>query len=426
MRSLPALVLVASVLALSGSSAVVSQVQQPSTPSLALRGGGEMVAEVVAKRFLACGGSVSDGVGFTAAVIDDGKLVMWGNGESGALGAADDSTEQQNAPITVVGLRDQNIAHVSCGGKHSAALTAEGKLYTWGTGFCGQLGHGSGESKSQPTLVEALAPFTVKEVMCGETHSIALTSDGKVYTWGMDVEGQLGHGPSGHKAAPTQVEGPLKDLVVTAVACGIGPGGPAHSAAIGSNGKLYTWGMGRDGQLGHGDTEPRLEPTLVGGALADKTVVGVACGATHTAAITDQGKIFTWGGGVSGQLGHGDKERQLEPTLVTGVIEHKKMTAVSCGGFHTSALMMNGKVFCWGEGLNGQLGVGGTDVATTPSEVPGLEATSVCAGPFHTAATTSDGRCVTWGYNKDGQLGIGGTESRELPTEVMGLRMCLS
>lgn len=75
--------------------------------------------------------------------------------------------------------------------------------------------------------------------------------------------------------------------------------------------QLVSWGMGRDGQLGLGDTEPRAVPSCVEGELAGKTVVGVSCGATHTAAITDEGKVYTFGGGVSGQLGHGDKERQV-------------------------------------------------------------------------------------------------------------------
>jgi alpha-tubulin suppressor-like RCC1 family protein len=266
-----------------------------------------MVADGCSK-IIAGGGSVSDGVGFTAAIVDDGKLLMWGSGESGALGAADGSTEERSVPTPVKGLADHKVVHVACGGKHAAAITDEGRLYTWGTGFCGQLGHGSAEAKPEPTVVGALEGKPVKQVFCGETHSICLTIDGDVYTWGLDVEGQLGHGASGHKALPTKVVAAFG--AVSAVSCGIGPGGPGHSAAI-SNGKLYTWGMGRDGQLGHGDTEPRSEPTLVCGNLADKTVVAVSCGATHTAALTDDGKVYTFGGGVSGQLGHGDKERQV-------------------------------------------------------------------------------------------------------------------
>ena len=80
-------------------------------------------------------------------------------------------------------------------------------------------------------------------------------------------------------------------------------------------------------------------------------------------------------------------------------------------------------VYCWGEGLNGQLGIGGTEAMPYPCEVPGLAASSVACGPFHTVAATQDGRIVTWGYNKDGQLGQGNTESNELPAEVLGLRV---
>jgi len=350
-----ALVAFALVLALS-VSAVVSHAQSPRpVPSLSLRGGGAMVAAADGcGRTIACGGSVSDGAGFCAAIVEGGKLFMWGDGSSGALGAADGSTEQQSTPALVAGLCFETVASVACGGKHCAAITNDGKVYTWGTGFCGQLGHGNGESKAAPTLVEGLAGVAVKEVSCGETHNVALSADGSVYVWGLDVEGQLGLGPSGHRAAPAQVGGPLAEQKATAVSCSIGPGGPGHSAAITSDGNLYTWGMGRDGQLGHGDTEPRLEPILVS-ALADKTVVAVSCGATHTAALTDEGRVYTWGGGVSGQLGHGDKLQQLEPTLVGGVLEHKKVVAVSCGGFHTMVLLKDGSVFSWGEGLNGQV-----------------------------------------------------------------------
>ena len=256
---------------------------------------------------------MSYGAGFSAAVVEGGKLFMWGNGGSGALGAADSSTEDQSTP-GLVELGGATVASVACGGKHSAAVTDDGKVYTWGSGFCGQLGHGNAESKAAPTLVEALASVSMKMVSCGETHNVALAADGGVYVWGLDVEGQLGLGASGHKALPTKVGGPLAEQQTVAVACGIGPGGPGHSAAITRDGKLYTWGMGRDGQLGHGDTEPRLEPTPVA-ALADKTVVAVSCGATHTAALADEGRVYTWGGGVSGQLGHGDKLQQVCTSL---------------------------------------------------------------------------------------------------------------
>ena len=155
------LIFAASALAFSCSSGQTSS--HRSSPVLSLRGG-EMVSEVVNKRILACGGSVSDGTGFTAAIVDGGKLLMWGNGESGTLGADDGSNEHKDVPNEVLLPAGAAVVHVACGGKHSAAITSEGKLYTWGTGFCGQLGHGSGENKAQPTLLEGSltgGPFTI-------------------------------------------------------------------------------------------------------------------------------------------------------------------------------------------------------------------------------------------------------------------------
>lgn len=116
---------------------------------------------------IACGGGSSDGTGFTAAIVDGDKLLMWGNGQNAVLGSGDGSSEGRDVPGAVPGLADKAILHVALGGKHSAAITEEGKLYTWGSGFCGQLGHGSGEDKPLPTLVEGpLAGFTVRVVPC--------------------------------------------------------------------------------------------------------------------------------------------------------------------------------------------------------------------------------------------------------------------
>lgn len=86
------------------------------------------------------------------------------------------------------------------------------------------------------------------------------------------------------------------------------------------------------------------------------------------------------------------------------------------------SLLWLAAVYCWGEGLNGQLGVGGAEAMTYPCEVHGVAARAIACGPFHTAAVTTDGRVITWGYNKDGQLGHGDTESKLAPVEVLGLR----
>ena len=406
---------VASILVLSAAASLTNA--QPRA-SLTLRGG-EMAPAPC--RVVACGGSVSDGKGFSAAVVDDGKILMWGDGSTRALGAPDSSTEGSTVPAAVAGL-ESGVSHVALGGKHAAAISQKGELFTWGTGFCGQLGHGSGEDKAHPTLVEGpLAGLTVTDVSCGETHSVCSTSDGRVFTWGMDIEGQLGHGASGHKPLPTPLGGVLADVQVSAVDCAVGPGGPGHTAAL-AGGKLYTWGFGQNGQLGHGDNSSRLEPTLVQGALADKTVVAVSCGATHTAALTDDGKVWTWGGGESGQLGHGEKNYLSEPKELKGVLEHKKMIAVACGGYHTAALMLDGSVWCWGEGVSGQLGVGGNEATAHPSMVPNLKAVALACGSHHSAAVTADGRIVTWGYNRDGQLGHGDTQNKDLPNDVLGLK----
>uniref|UniRef100_A0A3P8VBT7 RCC1-like domain-containing protein n=1 Tax=Cynoglossus semilaevis TaxID=244447 RepID=A0A3P8VBT7_CYNSE len=171
--------------------------------------------------------------------------------------------------------------------------------------------------------ITALSNFVVKKVAVhsGGRHAMALTVDGKVFSWGEGDDGKLGHFSR------------ITSSLSSYIACG-----SSHSAAITSSGELYSWGLGEYGRLGHGDNTTQLRPKLVP-SLRGVEVVDIAAGGAHSACVTASGELFTWGKGRYGRLGHGDSEDQLKPKLVS----------VECGSQFSVALTKSGAVYTWYE-----------------------------------------------------------------------------
>jgi alpha-tubulin suppressor-like RCC1 family protein len=166
-----------------------------------------------------------------------------------------------------------DVQHIACGVKHASLVTRQGEVFTWGEESGGRLGHGVGKNVVQPRLVEALNSTTVDFVACGEFHSCAVTMTGELYTWGDGTHnaGLLGHGSNFSHWIPKRIGGPLEGLQVSFVACG-----PWHTALITSTGKLFTFGDGTFGVLGHGDRENVSYPREVESLLGLRTIA-VAC-----------------------------------------------------------------------------------------------------------------------------------------------------
>jgi len=192
---------------------------------------------------------------------------------------------------------------------HSLALTADGAVWSWGGGRGGRLGHGDQQDQLLPKKIEAFAGQRVVAVSAGDAHSLALTADGGAWSWGYGEYGQLGHSDTQHQLLPTKMEAFASQRVVAVLA------GGDHSLAITADGAVWSWGYGSQGRLGHGDEQQKLLPKKVE-AFADQRVVAMSAGTYHSIAIAD-GAVFTWGGGDDGCLGHGeDLSKQLLPKKV--------------------------------------------------------------------------------------------------------------
>lgn len=342
-------------------------------------------------------------------------MYSWGRGEDGQLGLGDTSDQYKPVPVDV--LKDKGVVQICCGSGHTVVLTGEGEVYTWGRGDDGRLGHGDNGWKYVPRVVEALRGKNIVQVTCGSYHTAAITDAGELYSWGGGMYGKLGHGNESGHSRPCLVDA-LKGVVLTQIACG-----SRHTIALSDAYEVYTWGDQENGVAGHGETEGHQYLPRKVAALAGKETIQVAACGFHTSALTSSGRVYTWGEGKFGRLGHGDERNKSVPTMIEA-LSHVKVTQVACGGFHSAATTESGALMTWGGGEHGQLGHGDKVNKTTPYTVSALAdqvLIMITCGWSHTAALTDDGTVYTWGNGDHGKLGYGDTQKVTVPRVVEAL-----
>ncbi|KAL4312343.1 hypothetical protein GQ457_01G002080 [Hibiscus cannabinus] len=323
-----------------------------------------------------------------------------------------------------------DVHQIDCGVRHITLVTKQGEVFTWGEESGGRLGHGTQKDFNRPRLVELLAATNVEFVASGEYHTCVVSSAGDLFTWGDGTHnaGLLGHGTDVSHWIPKRVCGALEGLQVLSIACGTW-----HSALATSNGRLFTFGDGRFGVLGHGDRENAAYPKEVQMLNGLKTTK-VACGVWHTAAIVEVSsqsnanitsrKLFTWGDGDKHRLGHGSKETYLLPTCVSSLIDYN-FHQLACGHTVTVALTTSGHVFTMGGSAYGQLGNPSSDgklPCLVQDNLVGEFVEEISCGAYHVAVLTSRSEVFTWGRGANGRLGHGDIEDRRTPTLVESLK----
>ena len=357
----------------------------------------------------------------TVAITKDRKeILIWGNNAHGQLGNG--STKDELSPIRVpmsnlTGQTDLagkplTWEAVSAGHGYTIALRSDGKLYSWGQNNRGQLGINTSDSKKNaPTQVPGTDWVAVS---AGNHHVAAIKADGSLWTWGYNNYGQLGIGNKNTTKAPQRV-GTDNDWIAVSAGEDTTLGIRGNIANPGAGGTLWSWGSRWYGESGDGTSrvDGHTRPIQIMTSKSDWVVVSSR--EDHHGAIDKNGGLWMWGYD-HGRLGLGTgKSERSTPTKVGG----DEWVDLSQGWYHTIATKKDGSLWAWGQyNDRGEIGDGTLTKRTTPVRIAEFGWKHVEAGIHHSVAIRSDGTLWTWGLNSDGQLGVGDKKNRRSPNQV--------
>ena len=424
--------------------------------------------------------AVTAGTGHTCALDTSGNAFCWGTDSSGELGNGKNNNKLAPVPVSG-GLEFSQIAaggfatsgafptaDYTCGVAKAGPASGPGQIWCWGYNGYGQLGNSTTTSSNVPVAVTGL-PASAVQVATGPGHACAALTDGSVWCWGLNNDGQLGNNATKNKKNPVQAIG-----VGGAVAVGAGT---YHSCALLASGGVMCWGNNASGQLGNGTTNTSDVPVPVN-PLAG-TVQQIALGGDHTCALigNPQTEVECWGDDQRGDVGDGNMQEPpvTSPEPVFGLAGSAATgqgvvpTAIGAGNAHSCSFVLTGQLYCWGANIKGEVGDGTTEDRDVPTLVLGItpgvqqisegsgggcaltsglgvkcwggfdgndfvEQTSaeavatlpggvaeVSAGDIDACAVSTSGSLQCWGGNELGEVGNGTTDPQATPVGVSGL-----
>ncbi len=348
--------------------------------------------------------AVATGEGLSLSRDEDGTLWTWGDPLNAAIFHKADSTIPEKLDL------GGKVVSMAVGYQFALAALEDGSVWTWGGNVNGECGRGTASGAAlEPGKVTLPAGVQVVAVATGDSHALALRSDGKVMGWGKNGWGEAG---SGDQATPQ------KDPVEIAGLSGVAAldGGANWSLALKTDGTVWAWGYNRGGQIGQPQPAANfyLTPTAVGAPGAK----AIAAGMDQGYSIDQGGTLTSWGDTMSGELGNGVcHDGPRTPGAVTGL---DQVVAVAAGSRFGVAARADGTMWAWGDNSSGIVGDGTTGVSTTcnqqftdlntqmaPKQVANLtEVVGVGAAWRQAIALKSDGTVWATGYNSNSKLGL--------------------
>jgi alpha-tubulin suppressor-like RCC1 family protein len=309
------------------------------------------------------------------------------------------------------------VRSVALSGLHSLALTWDGRVYSWGHNEFGQLGHGDQRFRPSPRLVKGLEG--VRGVAADVRRSLAVTHSGAVFIWGSPF--QLG------------MEGSLRPIIVNGF-----EGVRVHRLfagqdmifAIGESGELFSWGDSGGGRLGHGNSLRQFSPKRVE-ALRGVRVRSGSAGVWHALALSEDGLVYAWGeNDCRSTLGNPTVESELLPKPVEA-LRGVRVINISAADYRNYAVADTGELWAWGVNRErlAPLGHGGLSPRRLPKPIAslrGIKIDAVAAGRNHTLALADDGSVYSWGNDASAEfraLGVHAEKAVHTPQRIPALRV---
>ncbi|MDB4980460.1 MAG: repeat-containing protein [Myxococcales bacterium] len=355
--------------------------------------------------------AISIGATHTLAIQTDGSLWSWGKNDKGQLGDGN-TTDRLTPKMLSAGFAPNGWrwTSVAAGNKFSLALRSDGTLWAWGDRSLGQLGDGVISASPRLTATQiGAAEWAV--LRAGDQHVAAIKKNGTLWSWGYNGYGQLGNGDPNNatRAVPVQESSGMTGWSQLST-------GAVHTMARQANGVLWSWGWNDWGNLGVGDVSPRTTPAMVNEPSAVSGWTMFDGGFDFSAALASDGTLWSTGRNLYGQLGASGPDHGV---TMTKWISPTGWSLLSTGYLHGLAVKKDGTLWSWGSNQSGQLGTGaavGTSTSTIAQESTKTKSWVAAFARHDTSvAVKSDGAVWGWGDNGSGQLGLGDTASHNTP-----------
>lgn len=342
---------------------------------------------------------------------NDNKLYSFGRNQYGQLGLGDNI--DRTTPTLIDFEFDGTPTCIQTGWYHSIILTNTGKTYSFGYNGNGQLGLGDFDSRNVPTLMTFQFDGNPTIAWQGDHYTLILTDNNKVYSFGWNNNGQLGLGDTDNRNIPTLIDFEFDGNPVKVQQ------GNWHSLILTDTNKIYVFGDNRYGQLGLGDFDKRLIPTLLDFEF-DGYISNIQQGGNHSMILTNIGKIYTFGYNIHGQLGLGDTDNRNTPTLLD--FEFDGIPSDIQLGQHQSLILTNkNKLYSFGQNNYGQLGLEDNIDRYVPTLIDfpfDGKPVDIQMGDYHSIVFTDTDKVYSFGRNINGQLGVGDIEDKNVPTLI--------
>ena len=326
----------------------------------------------------------------------------WGYTSTGQLGLG--NTTNYSSPVQIGALT--TWSKIDLMSFSSIAIKTDGTLWTWGNNGYGRLGLGNTTGYSSPKQVGALTTWSTISGG-GFGHVMVIKTDGTMWSWGYNAQGQLGLENTTNYSSPKQIGSDTW----SSVSCGYD-----HNLAIKPNGTMWSWGQFGNGGLGLGGSfQHRSSPTQIG---ALTTWSKISADGSSSMAIKTDGTMWSWGNNDNGRLGLGDTTNQSSPVQIGALTT---WSSVSCGGYtgFAAAIKTDGTMWSWGYNIFGQLGLGNETNQSSPVQIGALTTwSSVSSKGYRAHAIKTDGTLWSWGFGNNGRLGLGNTTYYSSPKQV--------